>query len=160
MKTLGHPAINRPIAFVFLSWATIPDLSQPQLQFMTSADNEGWVAAAPRTVPLGRSGVHGGRAAAAFAANWTLETVASRPRWNEIGTVPGGATWHWAGEPELNQRPIDCAWFDTHGVCCDGVAVTQPLLSHGPDQPTTPTPPCARANLDQSRGPSYGCGWR
>lgn len=44
VKTLGNPGINRPIAFIFLSWATIPDLVDPQFNFMTSGDNLGWTA--------------------------------------------------------------------------------------------------------------------
>lgn len=44
VKTLGNPGINRPIAFIFLSWATVPDLVDPQFNFMTSGDNNGWVA--------------------------------------------------------------------------------------------------------------------
>jgi hypothetical protein len=43
VKTLGNPGINRPIAFIFLSWATIPDLVDPQYNFQISGDNFGWL---------------------------------------------------------------------------------------------------------------------
>lgn len=43
-KTLGNPGIYRPIAFIFLSHATIPDFSSPQQQYLTSTDNHGFSA--------------------------------------------------------------------------------------------------------------------
>jgi MFS family permease len=43
-QTLGHPGIHRPIGFIFLSWATIPDLSTPQFNYLTALDNSQWEA--------------------------------------------------------------------------------------------------------------------
>ena len=35
IKTLCHPGVHRPIIYAFLSWATIPKLSQAQFNFFT-----------------------------------------------------------------------------------------------------------------------------
>ena len=42
VKTIGHPGINRPIAFIFISWATIPNFYDAQFNFLTETDNMGW----------------------------------------------------------------------------------------------------------------------
>ena len=42
IKTVGHPGINRPIAFVFLAWATVPYVDM--FNFAVDADSSGWVA--------------------------------------------------------------------------------------------------------------------
>ena len=47
VRTLGHPGINRPIAFIFLSWATIPNLLDQQNNFLVSGDVKGWTATYP-----------------------------------------------------------------------------------------------------------------
>lgn len=45
-STLSHPGIHRPIAFIFLAGATVPNFGSPQNNFITDLDSSGWKAGA------------------------------------------------------------------------------------------------------------------
>lgn len=42
VATLGHPTINRAIAFIFLAGALVPNLDDQKDNFLVTEDNHGW----------------------------------------------------------------------------------------------------------------------
>ena len=51
IKTLCHPGVHRPIIYAFLSWCTIPKLSDGQFNFFVDGDNTHWTATLPSGAP-------------------------------------------------------------------------------------------------------------
>ena len=104
LKTAGCSGIHRPIAYIFLSWATEPNMGSPQFNYLTDADSS-WVAT--RSGPAWGAAAHG-----------------------EPQPIPV-YTADFLSLTALPNTTIDCCWFAEHDRGCKGLWVDQ-LLADGP----------------------------